>query len=47
MTFINGLTASAVTSPRDWPATRQLEQLRLQLTLLKDWAKPARAARAG
>jgi AcrR family transcriptional regulator len=47
MTFINGLTASAVTSPRDWPATRQLEQLRLQLTLLRDWAKPARAARAG
>lgn len=47
MTFINGLTASAVTSPRDWPAARQIEQLRLQLTLLKDWAKPARAARAG
>jgi TetR/AcrR family transcriptional repressor of bet genes len=45
MTFINGLTASAVTSPRDWPAARQIEQLRLQLTLLKDWAQPARAAR--
>jgi TetR/AcrR family transcriptional regulator, transcriptional repressor of bet genes len=47
MTFINGLTASAVTSPRDWPADRQIEQLRLQLMLLKDWAKPARAARTG
>ena len=47
MTFINGLTASAVSSPRDWPASRQIEQLQLQLTLLKDWAKPARAARAG
>jgi TetR/AcrR family transcriptional repressor of bet genes len=47
MTFINGLTASAISSPRDWPAARQVEQLRLQLTLLKDWAKPARAARTG
>lgn len=47
MTFINGLTASAVSSPRDWPASRQIEQLQLQLTLLKDWAKPARSARAG
>jgi TetR/AcrR family transcriptional repressor of bet genes len=47
MTFINGLTASAVSSPRDWPAARQIEQLQLQLTLLKDWAKPVRAARAG
>jgi TetR/AcrR family transcriptional repressor of bet genes len=47
MTFINGLTASAVSSPRDWPASRQIAQLRLQLTLLKQWAAPARAARAG
>ncbi len=46
MTFINGLTASAVTSPRDWPAARQVEQLRLQLVLLKTWAKP-RTVRAG
>ncbi len=38
MTFINGLTASAVTSPADWPAKRQLEQLGLQLRLLRDWA---------
>jgi hypothetical protein len=47
MTFINGLTASVVTSPRDWPAARQVEQLRLQLTLLKSWARPERIARAG
>ena len=47
MTFINGLTASAVTSPRDWPAARQMEQLGLQLDLLKTWATPVRAARAG
>jgi len=41
MTFMNGLTASAVSSPRDWPAARQTEQLSLQLNLLKTWAKPA------
>jgi TetR/AcrR family transcriptional regulator, transcriptional repressor of bet genes len=39
-TFINGLTASAVTSPRDWPAAVQIEQLSLQLDLLRRWAKP-------
>jgi TetR/AcrR family transcriptional regulator, transcriptional repressor of bet genes len=39
MTFMNGLTASAVTSPRDWPAVKQVEQLRLQLDLLRHWAK--------
>jgi AcrR family transcriptional regulator len=38
MTLINGLTASAVTSPADWPAKRQLEQLGLQLRLLRNWA---------
>jgi TetR/AcrR family transcriptional repressor of bet genes len=38
MTFMNGLTASAVTSPRDWPAAKQIEQLRLQLDLLRHWA---------
>src|SRR5579862_1095774 len=38
VTFINGLTASAVANASDWPAARQLEQLRLQLTLLHDWA---------
>ena len=31
ITFINGLTASAVASRGDWPAARQIEQLRLQL----------------
>ena len=39
VTFINGLTASAVTSPSDWPAAMQIEQLRLQLELLRQWAK--------
>jgi TetR/AcrR family transcriptional regulator, transcriptional repressor of bet genes len=38
VTFINGLTASAVTSPSDWPAGMQIEQLRLQLDLLRQWA---------
>lgn len=38
VTFINGLTASAVTSPKDWPAAMQIEQLRLQLELLRQWA---------
>jgi TetR/AcrR family transcriptional repressor of bet genes len=39
VTFINGLTAGSVTSPRDWPAAAQIEQLRLQLDLLRRWAK--------
>jgi AcrR family transcriptional regulator len=39
VTFMNGLTASAVTSPRDWPAAKQAEQLNLQLSLLRQWAK--------
>ena len=43
VTFINGLTAGAVTSPRDWPAAVQIDQLRLQLELLRRWAKPQRA----
>ncbi|HEY1315162.1 MAG TPA: TetR family transcriptional regulator C-terminal domain-containing protein [Steroidobacteraceae bacterium] len=43
--FINGLTASAVTSPGDWPAAMQVEQLRLQLELLRQWGK--RDARSG
>jgi len=46
VTFINGLTAGAVTSPRDWPATAQVEQLRLQLELLRRWAKEKRKSRA-
>ena len=36
--FINGLTASTVASRADWPAERQVEQLRLQLELLHHWA---------
>jgi TetR/AcrR family transcriptional regulator, transcriptional repressor of bet genes len=46
MTFINGLTASAVASPGDWPAARQVEQLRLQLQLLQGWGASAAAAPA-
>jgi AcrR family transcriptional regulator len=38
VTFINGITASAVVSRADWPAERQIEQLHLQLTLLRAWA---------
>ena len=38
VTFMNGLTASAVTSPRDWPAAQQSAQLMLQLDLLRQWA---------
>jgi AcrR family transcriptional regulator len=41
VTFINGLTASAVVSRSDWPAERQVEQLRLQLQLLRAWAGSA------
>jgi len=46
VTFINGLTASAVASPNDWPAARQVEQLRLQLQLLHAWAVEAAAGGA-
>jgi AcrR family transcriptional regulator len=45
VTFINGLTASAVTSPSDWPAHKQAEQLRLQLDLLRQWANANRTQR--
>jgi AcrR family transcriptional regulator len=44
--FINGLTVSAVTSPADWPAAMQVEQLRLQLDLMRQWGKK-RDARSG
>ena len=50
VTFINGLTASAVANTGDWPPAVQIEQLRLQLALLYGWATgsasapPARAA---
>jgi AcrR family transcriptional regulator len=43
VTFINGLTASAVTSPRVWPAPVQIAQLGLQLELLRRWAKSHRS----
>lgn len=46
MTFINGLTASAVTSPADWPPARQVEQLDLQLQMLRRWAASADRAAA-
>jgi TetR/AcrR family transcriptional repressor of bet genes len=39
-TLMNGLTASAVTSPRDWPASKQIEHLNFHLVLLHRWAKP-------
>ena len=38
VTFLNGLTASAVASQSDWPAAKQIEQLRLHLQLLYGWA---------
>jgi TetR/AcrR family transcriptional regulator, transcriptional repressor of bet genes len=38
VTFLNGLTASAVASQSDWPAAKQIEQLRLHLQLLHGWA---------
>jgi TetR/AcrR family transcriptional regulator, transcriptional repressor of bet genes len=38
VTFINGVTASTVASRADWPAARQIGQLRLQLELLRAWA---------
>jgi TetR/AcrR family transcriptional repressor of bet genes len=59
VTFINGLTASAVASQSDWPAAKQVEQLRLHLHLLHGWAaemagaapekarKPTKAPAAG
>jgi TetR/AcrR family transcriptional repressor of bet genes len=46
VTFINGVTASAVASQSDWPAVKQVEQLRLQLQLLQTWANETLAAPA-
>ncbi len=45
-TFLNGLTAGAIISPAEWPATRQLNQLERQLELWRGWAQnnPAHAA---
>ncbi len=45
MTFINGLTSSAVTSRGDWPPDRQIAQLALQLKFLHDWACRSSKAR--
>jgi AcrR family transcriptional regulator len=44
MTFINGLTASTVASRSDWPREKQLEQLHLQIGMLRDWAGKGAAA---
>jgi TetR/AcrR family transcriptional regulator, transcriptional repressor of bet genes len=38
VTFINGLTASAVANPGDWPPEKQLAQVSLQLRLLHAFA---------
>lgn len=46
ITFINGITASTVASRADWPAARQVDQLRLQLELLYDWAMSTVSAAA-
>lgn len=46
VTFINGLTASAVASANDWPAVRQVAQLDLQLRLLRRHALESHAAEA-
>src|ERR1700683_526745 len=46
VTFINGLTASAVANPQDWPADKQTVQLRLQLQLLHAWAVQVNGAPA-
>jgi AcrR family transcriptional regulator len=45
VTFINGLTASAVASRSDWPAERQVRQLSLQLSFLRRHAHEVSAAR--
>jgi len=47
VTCMNGLTAGAVTSPRDWPAQKQIEHLSLQLELLRGWASPKRSKSHG
>ena len=47
-TFLNGLTASAVISPGEWPAARLTDQLQLQLGLWRAWAiAEAQAGRDG
>jgi TetR/AcrR family transcriptional regulator, transcriptional repressor of bet genes len=44
VTFINGLTASAVANIGDWPPQAQIEQLWLQLELLHAWAEGSAGA---
>ncbi len=44
ITFINGLTASTVASRGDWPAEKQVAQVRLQIAMLREWAARAAAA---
>jgi len=44
ITFVNGITASAVSSPRDWPASEQVAQLRMHLARLRASAGASRAA---
>jgi len=44
VTFINGLTASAIANTSDWPARAQVEQLSLQLRLLHAWAEGSAGA---
>lgn len=46
MTFMNGLTASVVASRGDWPAEEQIEQMRLQIAMLHEWASSAAVAPA-
>lgn len=46
VTFINGLTASAVASPGDWPPEKQTSQLQLQLRLIGLWAGQSDTAAA-
>lgn len=46
-TFINGLTASTVASRGDWPAAKQVEQVRLQIDMLREWAARCAAAAPG
>jgi TetR/AcrR family transcriptional regulator, transcriptional repressor of bet genes len=47
VTFINGITASTVANRGDWPASRQIGQLRLQLQLLHAWASGGAVGAAG
>ncbi len=42
--FLNGITTSAVSNPRDWPARVQVRQLELHLELLRNWASSATQA---